>query len=94
MWQYLNQHQPETCPYENDQILLATIRTTIKDELSAHKVAIKEITNSNMKSRNERLGKLFAEMANLNKCLEHTQEQLDDKLKIVKIDIKNLDTAV
>ena len=48
---------PETLtvphPHENDQILLKTIRTIVKDELSAHEVAITEIINSNMKSTHE-----------------------------------------
>ena len=33
-------------------------------------------------------------MAELTKSLEHTQDQLDDELKTIKIDIKNLDSAV
>ena len=78
-------------PHENEQILLETIRTIVKNELSAHEAAIKEIINSNMKSTNERLGKLSIEMAALTKSLEHAQDQLDDELKT---DIKNLDSAV
>ena len=30
-------------------------------------------------------------MAELTKSLEHTQDQLDDKLKTIKTDIKNLE---
>ena len=81
-------------PHENDQILLETIRTIVKDEASAHKAAIKEIINSKMKSTNGRLDKLSTEMAELTKSLEHTQDQLDDKLKTIKTNIKNLDSAV
>ena len=33
-------------------------------------------------------------MAELTKSLEHTQDQLDNELKTVKTDIKNLDSAV
>ena len=47
-----------------------------------------------MKSSNERLGKLSTEMAELTKSLEHTQDQLADKLKTIKTDIKNLKSAV
>ena len=32
-----------TRPHENDQILLETIRTILKDKLAAHKAAIKEL---------------------------------------------------
>ena len=44
-----------------------------------------------MKSTHERLDKLSTEMAELTKSLEHTQDQLDDKLKTIKTDIKNLE---
>ena len=30
-----------TCPHENDEILLETIRTIVKDELAGHEAAIK-----------------------------------------------------
>ena len=84
-----------TRPHENYQILLETIRTIVKeDELAANEAAIKEHINSNMKSTNERLHKLFTEMTELTKSLEHTQDQLDDKLKTIKIDIENLGSAV
>ena len=83
-----------TGPHENDQILLKTRRTIVKDKLSAHEAAIKELIKSNMKSTNERLGKLSTETAELAKSLEHTQDQLDDELKTIKTDIKNLDSAV
>ena len=42
-----------TRPHENDQILLQTIRTIVKNKLSANEAAIIEIINSNMKSTNE-----------------------------------------
>ena len=88
---------PETLaaphPYENDQLPLEIVKSIVKDELSAHEYAIKDI-NSNMKSTNEQLDKLSIEMAELTKSLEHTQNQLDNKLKTVKIDIKNLDSTV
>ena len=61
-----------TRPHENDQILLETIRTIVKNELAAYEAAIKELINSNVKSINERLDKLSTEMAELTKCLEHT----------------------
>ena len=83
-----------TRPHENDQIVLETIRTTVKYELAACEAAIKELINSNMKLTNERLGKLSTEMAELTKSLEHTQDQLDEELKTVKTDIKDLDSAV
>ena len=44
-----------------------------------------------MKSTNERLDKLFTDMTELTKSLEH---QLDDELKTIKTDIENLDSAV
>ena len=47
-----------------------------------------------MKSTNEQLDKLSTEMAELTKCLEHTQDQLDSKLKIIKTEIKDLNSAV
>ena len=62
-------------PHENDQILLQTIRTIAKDELSALEAAIKEIINSNMKSTNKQLEKLSTELAEVTKSLEHTQDQ-------------------
>ena len=37
----------------NYQIFLETIKTIVKNDLSAHVVAVKEIINSNMKSANE-----------------------------------------
>ena len=81
-----------TRPHENYQILLETIRTIVKeDELAANEAAIKELINSNMKSTNERLDKLFTDMTELTKSLEH---QLDDELKTIKTDIENLDSAV
>ena len=40
MWQYLIQHQMKT--HENDKVLLETIRAIYKDELSSHKVTIKQ----------------------------------------------------
>ena len=83
-----------THPHENDQILLETIRTIVKDELAAHEAAIKELINSNMKPTNERLEKLSTEMTLLTKILEHTQDQLDEELKTIKTFIKNLDIAV
>ena len=83
-----------TRPHENDQILLETIRTIVKNELAAHEAAIKELINSNVKSTNERLDKLSTEMAELTKSLEHTQDQLDDELKTIKTDIIDLDSAV
>ena len=83
-----------THPHENDQILLETIRTIVKDEPATHEAAIKELRNSNMKSTNERLDKLSTEMAELTKSLEHTQDQLDDELKTIKTDIIDLDSAV
>ena len=61
-----------TRPHENDQILLETIRTIVKNELAAYEAAIKELINSNVKSINERLDKLSTEMAELTKCLKHT----------------------
>ena len=76
-----------TRPHENDQILLETIRTIIKNQLATHKAAVKELIYLNMKSTNERLRKLSTEMAGLNKSLEHTRDQLDDKQK-------DLDNAV
>ena len=81
-------------PHESDQILLEIFRKIVKDELSTYEAAIEEIINSNVKSTNERSDKLSAKMAELTKILDHTQDQLDDELKIVKTDIKNLDTAV
>ena len=48
---------------------METIRTIVKDEVSAHEVTIKEIINSNMKSTNERLDKFSTEMAELSKSL-------------------------
>ena len=81
-------------PHENDQILQETIRTIFKDELSAEEVVVKEIKNTNMKSTNEQLDKLFTEMAEMTESPEHTQDQLDDELRTVKTDIKNLDSAV
>ena len=83
-----------TRPHENDQILLETIRTIVKNELAAHEVGIKELINSNMKSTNKRLDKLSTEMSELTKSLEHTQDQLHDELKTIKTDIKDLDSAV
>ena len=83
-----------TRPNQNDQIILETLRTIAKDELSAHEAAIKKLINSNMKTTNEQLDKLSTEMAELTKSLEHTQDQLNDELKTIKIDIKNLDSAV
>ena len=83
-----------TRSHENDQILLETIRTIFKDELVAHEELIKELINSNRKSTNQRLGKLSTEMTELTKSLELTQDQLHDKLKTVKTDIKNLNSAV
>ena len=83
-----------TRPNENDQILLETIRTIVKDELPAHDAAIKKLINSNMKSTNKQLDKLSTEMAELTKSLEHTQDQLDDELKTIKTDIKHLDNTV
>ena len=83
-----------TRPHENDQILLETIRTILKDKLAAHKAAIKELKNSKMKSTNERLVTLSTEMTELTKSLEHTQDQLDNKLKTIETDIKNLDNTV
>ena len=47
-----------------------------------------------MKSTNERLDKLSTEMAELTTILEHTQDQLEDEMKTIKADIKNLDSAV
>ena len=73
-----------TRPHENDQILLETIRTIVKDELSAHEAAIKEIVNSNLKSTSKRLGKLSTEMKELTKSLEHTHDQLDGERKYKK----------
>ena len=73
--------------HENDQILLETIRTIVKDELSAHEAAIKELANLNIRSTNERLDK-STEMAELTKSLEHTQDQLGDKLKTIKLTLK------
>ena len=58
-----------------DQIFLETIRTIVKDELAAHEAAIKKLINSNMKSANEWLDKLSREVAELNKSLEHIQDQ-------------------
>ena len=83
-----------TRPHQNDQIILETLRTIAKDELSAHEAAIKKLINSNMKTTNEQLDKLSTEMAELTKSLERTQDQLDDELKTIKTDIKNLDSAV
>ena len=68
-------------PHENDQILLENIRTIVRDKLSGHETAIKEIINSNMKSKIERLDKLSTEKVELTKSLEHIQDQLDYKLK-------------
>ena len=62
--------------------------------MSAHEASIKKLINSNMKTTTEQLDKLSTEMAELTKSLEHTQDQLDDELKTIKIDIKNLDSAV
>ena len=42
-----------TRPHENNQILLETIRTMVKNELAAHEAAIKELINSNMESANK-----------------------------------------
>ena len=83
-----------TRPHENDQILLETIRTIVKDELPAHEATIKKLINSNMKSTNKQLDKLSTEMAELTKSLEHTQDQLDEELKTIKTDIKHLDNTV
>ena len=41
-----------------------------------------------MKSTNERLDKLYAEIAELTKSLERTQDRLYDELKIIKTDIR------
>ena len=84
-------------PHENDQILLETIKTIVKDKLTADKAIIKKLINSNMKSTNERLDKLSTEMTELTKSLKHSQDQLDDELKTdidIKTDIKNLDSAI
>lgn len=42
-----------------------------------------------MKSTNERLDKLYAEIAELTKSLERTQDRLYDELKIIKTDIRH-----
>ena len=47
-----------------------------------------------MKLTNERLDKLFTEMTELTKSLEHTQHQLEEELKTIKTDIKNLGCPV
>ena len=47
-----------------------------------------------MKSTNERLVTLSTEMTELTKSLEHTQDQLDNKLKTIETDIKNLGNTV
>ena len=47
-----------------------------------------------MKSTNERLDKLFTEMTELTKSLEHTEHQLEEELKTIKTDIKNLGCPV
>ena len=47
-----------------------------------------------MKSTNEQLDKLSTEMAEFTKSLKHTQDQLDDKLKTIKTEFKDLDSAV
>ena len=53
-----------TRPYENNQILLETIRTQSRMNRLLE-AAIKELINSNMKSINERLDKLATEMEEL-----------------------------
>ena len=83
-----------TRPHENNQILLETIRTIVKNELAAHEAAIKELINSNMESANKWLDKLSTEMTESTKSLEHTQDQLDDELKTIKTDIKDSDSSV
>ena len=47
-----------------------------------------------MKSTDERLDKLSTEMEELTKSLEYTHDQLDHKLKTIKTDIKDFDSAV
>ena len=42
-----------------------------------------------MKSTNERLDKLYAEIAELTKSLERTQDQFCDELKIIKTEIRH-----
>ena len=42
-----------------------------------------------MKSTNERLDKLYAEIAELTRSLERNQDRLYDELKIIKTDIRH-----
>ena len=90
MWQYLNQKQLKnaTSTWELPDSS-RTIRAIVKDELPARKAATKEIINWNMKSTNEQLDKLYAEIAELTKSLERTQDQFYDELKIIKTEIRH-----
>ena len=75
---------------ENNENLMETIRSIVKEELEHHQERVSEIIKLQLITTNERLDKISQEVVDITKSLEFTQGELHDGLENVQKDIKHV----
>ena len=76
--------------HDNNDELVNTIRSIIKEKLEEHEKKLNEILKPQSQNTNERLDKISNEILEITKTLETTQGKVDEKLAIVKNDISKI----
>ena len=74
--------------------MLETIRKIVKDELASHQLAIKEMTNDNIKVINDCLDKISQNVTDLKQSLEFTQDQIKEEINKIMKDLKQLNKNI
>ena len=81
---------PSSTKLRDDNDLVNTIRCVFKEEFEVDENKINDIIKTNMEAVNGRLNKISEEVDEVTKNLELTQNKFDEKLAIVKNNIKKV----